>query len=96
MSVDRDVVERVAELSKLDLDAEERRQLVEQLARILEFVDRLEEVDVSRVPPTKHVIGLSNVSRPDEARASLTQEAALANAPQTDAGHFVVPKVLPD
>lgn len=96
MSVDPKVLEYVAGLAKLHLDDGEREELAAQLARIVEFVHQLDEVDVADVQPTKHVIGLSNVSRPDEACASLSQEAALAGAPSADEGHFVVPKVLPD
>jgi aspartyl-tRNA(Asn)/glutamyl-tRNA(Gln) amidotransferase subunit C len=96
MSVDLKVVDYVAELARLNLDGGEREELAGQLARILEFVAQLDEVDISDVPPTKHVIGLSNVSRADEPRASLSQDAALAGAPAADEGHFTVPKVLPD
>lgn len=96
MSVNREMVEHVAELAKLTLDSDEKKELAGQLARILEFVAQLDEVDISRVPPTKHVIDLSNVERLDEPRHSLSQEDALAGAPSADVGHFVVPKVLPD
>jgi aspartyl-tRNA(Asn)/glutamyl-tRNA(Gln) amidotransferase subunit C len=96
VSVDPDVIQRVAELAKLNLGPDERGELARQLTRVLEFVAQLDEVDVSEVVPTKHVIGLDNVGRPDEPRPSLTQEAALAEAPEADEGHFVVPKVLPD
>jgi aspartyl-tRNA(Asn)/glutamyl-tRNA(Gln) amidotransferase subunit C len=96
MSVDPGVVEYVAGLAKLNLDGDERAALAEQLARILEFVEQLDEVDVTDVPPTKHVIGQTNVSRADDPRPCLPQEAALDGAPREDEGHFLVPKVLPD
>ncbi len=96
MSVDRDVVDYVAGLAKLRLDEDEKQALGEQLGRIVEFVETLTEVDISAVPPTKHVIGLANVARPDGEQPCLTAEEALANAPEADEGHFVVPKVLPD
>jgi len=96
MKIDPETVEHVAELAKLTLDSNEKKELAGQLARIVEFVAQLDEVDISNVPPTKHVIDLSNVERPDETRDSLSQEDALAGAPSADAGHFVVPEVLPD
>lgn len=96
MSVDRDTVDYVAGLAKLELDDDKRAALAEQLARIVAFVAQLEEVDVTDVPPTKHVIGKDNVTRPDEPRPGLTQDEALAAAPDADEGHFLVPKVLPD
>ncbi len=96
MTVDRDVVDYVAGLARLRLDEDEKQALGEQLGRIVEFVETLTEVDVSEVPPTKHVIGLANVTRPDSERPCLTAEQALANAPEADVDHFVVPEVLPD
>ena len=96
MSVDRDVVDYVAGLARLRLDEDEKQALGEQLGRIVEFVETLTEVDISEVPPTKHVIGLANVARPDSERPCLTAQEALANAPEADEDHFVVPKVLPD
>ena len=96
MSVDRDVVEYVAGLAKLHLDDAEKEALADDLARILEFVEQLDQVDIANVPPTKHVVGLSNVDRPDSASACLPVDEALSNAPDVDEDHFVVPKVLPD
>ena len=96
MAVGPEVVDYVAELARLHLDDEEKKALAADLARVLEFVEQLDEVDISNVPPTKHVIGLANVERADIEGASLSQEEALANAPDSDEGHFVVPKVLPD
>ena len=95
MSVDPAVIEHVAELAKLTLDDEERAALAEQLARILEFVAQLDEVDVTDVPPTKHVIGQTNIARADELRPCLSQDEALGGAPHADEGHFVVPLVVP-
>lgn len=96
MSVDRHTVDYVAGLAKLNLGDEERAAMAEQLARIVSFVAQLEEVDIAEVPPTKHVIGKDNVTRPDEPRPGLPQDDALAEAPSTDEGCFLVPKVLPD
>ena len=84
MRVDRELVDYVADLAKLRLDEGERETIAEQLGRILEYVEQLRGVDVSDVPPTKHVIEISNVSRPDTERDCLTAEEALANAPQSD------------
>ena len=96
MSVDPGVVDYVARLAKLRLDDTEKEQLAGELARILELVEQLDQVDTSEVAPTKHVIGLTNVERPDAPGPSLPVDEALANAPDTDEEHFVVPKVLPD
>jgi aspartyl-tRNA(Asn)/glutamyl-tRNA(Gln) amidotransferase subunit C len=96
VSVDAGVVDYVAALAKLNLDNDERAALAEQLARVVEFVAQLDEVDITEVPPTKHVIAQTNVGRGDEPRPCLLQDEALSGAPSADEGHFVVPKVLPD
>jgi aspartyl-tRNA(Asn)/glutamyl-tRNA(Gln) amidotransferase subunit C len=88
---DRDI-EHIAELARLRLDDVEKRRLAVELARIVEFIEQLAAVDVDGVPPTKHVIDLDNVARDDAEGDCLTAEEALANAPDADAGHFVVPK----
>lgn len=96
MSVDPEVIEYIAGLAKLELDDEERDALAADLARIVGFVEQLDEVDVDDVPPTKHVIEQTNVTRPDRPRPGLSQTEALDNAPSADEGHFLVPRVLPD
>lgn len=96
MPVDPEVVDYVADLARLRLSQEERRRLVEQLDRIVGYVEKLQQLDVSDVPPTKHVVDLNNVARADEPRPSLPRDRMLTGAPETDDGYFVVPKVLPD
>ena len=96
MRVDSKVVDSVASLAKLYLDEDERERMAEQLGRVLEYVDLLREVDITDVPPTKHVIDLTNVTREDAPRPSLPLEESLANAPESIGNYFVVPKVLPD
>lgn len=96
MGIGPEVVDYIAALAKLRLDDAEKETLAADLARVLEFVEQLDGVDITDVPPTKHVIGLSNVERPDTASPCLPPGQALANAPDTDEDHFVVPKVLPD
>lgn len=96
MSVDPQVIEYIADLAKLELEDDERAALAADLARIVGLVEQLGEVDVEDVPPTKHVIEQTNVTRPDRPRPGLSQREALDNAPDADEGHFLVPRVLPD
>lgn len=96
MSIDRKTIKDIAGLAKLELDDDERAAFAADLARIVGFVEQLGEVDVDDVPPTKHVIEQSNVTRADEPRPGLSQDEALDNAPRADEGHFLVPRVLPD
>jgi aspartyl-tRNA(Asn)/glutamyl-tRNA(Gln) amidotransferase subunit C len=87
-------VRYVAELARLDLDPAEEERLTGQLNAILEYMGQLAEVDTAGIEPTSHVLPLTNVMRDDAPHACLPTEAALANAPAAEQGHFAVPKIL--
>ncbi len=90
----QDEVRHVAELAKLRLTVQEIEQYADQLSAILKYAARLQEVDTSSVPPTPYVLPLSNVMRADEPRPGLTNEEALANAPDHQDGFFRVRAVF--
>lgn len=92
--IDEKLVRQVARLARLELSEEELRRYREQLGRILEAMKELESVDTSSVAPTSHVLGLTDVLRPDEARPFANREALLAAAPQREGDYFRVPKVI--
>ena len=94
MSVTLDDVRKVAKLARLSFSEEEEARLVTDLNQMLAYVASLDALDTSQVAPTTHVLPLSNVFRSDEPTESLSQEAALANAPRSGHGHFRVPKVI--
>ena len=89
-----DVVTRVAQLARLKLSDPERERMASQLARVLEYVAVLNEVDVDGVEPMAHAVELANVLRDDRKYPSLPREDALANAPKTDGECFLVPAIL--
>jgi len=84
----------VAHLARLHLQPEEAAQLGAQLGQILEYIQKLQQLDVSQVEPTAHPFPLQNVTRADEVRPSLPQEDALRNAPAQANGLFIVPKIV--
>jgi len=94
MKISEEDVLRVAELSRLELDADEVPKMVQQLDAILSYVAKLEELDTSQVEPTTHILSLSQPLRKDEETALLSQETALKNAPMTDGESFIVPRVI--
>jgi aspartyl-tRNA(Asn)/glutamyl-tRNA(Gln) amidotransferase subunit C len=98
MKVDEKDVQYVAGLANLELTAEEQTRMVRDLNSILGYVDRLGELNTEGVEPMAQVRTTSgDGSRADEPqglRPSLAHEAALANAPQSDADFFLVPKVI--
>ena len=85
---------RAVKLARIELTPEEQQRLAPQLVEVLQYVEKLNELDVSDVEPTAHATPLSNVMREDEPRESLSQEEALRNAPKTANGLFVVPKIV--
>ena len=84
----------VANLARIALSPEQEARLAAQLGDILGYVKKLEELDVTGVEPMAHAVPLANVLRTDEVQPSISQEAALSNAPKQANGLFVVPKIV--
>lgn len=89
-----DDVRHVADLARLHLTDEEMRLYAQQLSAILDYAERLQEVDTSDVPPTPYVLPLQNVMAEDVPQPSLPNEVALANAPDKANGFFRVRAVF--
>ncbi|MFC5365781.1 Asp-tRNA(Asn)/Glu-tRNA(Gln) amidotransferase subunit GatC [Salinirubrum litoreum] len=87
-SVDAEDVRHVAELARVDLADEEVAEFADQFGDILDYFEALDEV-----PEVESEPDLVNVMREDEVREGLSQEEALANAPETEDGFFKGPKV---
>ena len=87
-------VRHIARLARLRLTAEEERRYAEQLSAILDYAERLKRVDTADVPATAGVQDLQAPLRPDTPRPSLPRERALANAPASADGMFLVPPIL--
>ncbi len=87
-------IKRIAKLADLTLSSSEEKKFEKQLEATLEHVDRLQEIDTSKVTGTNEVTNLANVTREDIVEPSLTQEEALQNAKKTYNGFFVVPVIL--
>ena len=94
--IDRQQVRKVAKLARLDLTEAEIEEFTGQLGAILEYVEKMNELDTAEVEPLAHCLPISNVFRTDEVRESLGAEKTLANAPQRDDSFFKVPKILED
>ena len=94
MKITKEQVLYVARLARLDLDAESIDKFAGQIDKILAHVDSLQKVDTQGVLPTSHAISLTNAFREDEVKEPLEGELSLANAPEKEAGSFIVPKVI--
>jgi aspartyl-tRNA(Asn)/glutamyl-tRNA(Gln) amidotransferase subunit C len=87
-------VAHVAKLARLNLTEEETKLFQAQLARVLEYAEKLRELDISEVEAAAHAVPLFNVFREDEPRSWLSAEEALSNAPRQANGLFIVTKVV--
>lgn len=87
-------VHYIAHLARLSLSPQEQARFAAQLQNILQYVDKLKELDVGGIEATAHAIPVTNVVRPDVVRESLPTELALRNAPQQANGLFIVPKIV--
>src|SRR5215469_7502570 len=95
---DKDVA-YVADLANLELTDQERQRMIKDLNSILGYIDLLNELDTSNVPPMAQVSGAahgdqSSNLRKDELRPCLPHAEAMKNAPETDGDFFKVPKVI--
>jgi aspartyl-tRNA(Asn)/glutamyl-tRNA(Gln) amidotransferase subunit C len=85
----------VADLANLDLTDQERKRMLRDLNSILEYIDRLNELDTTNVPPMAQTsLPTVEAMREDELRPCLQREDALKNAPDSDGEFFRVPKVI--
>jgi aspartyl-tRNA(Asn)/glutamyl-tRNA(Gln) amidotransferase subunit C len=93
--LDRAQVLHVARLARLELDEDDVERMAAELSKVLEHVDRVRELDLEGVEPTSHAVDLAGVMRPDEPVRCLSNEAALAAAPEPVDGGFGVPSPGP-
>jgi len=87
-------VQYVAKLARIALSPEEAQKFESQLGHVLQYIAKLNELDVTAVEPTAHAVPLVNIVRPDVVQPSLSHEEALRNAPAKANGLFVVPKIV--
>jgi aspartyl-tRNA(Asn)/glutamyl-tRNA(Gln) amidotransferase subunit C len=87
-------IDHVARLARIELTEDEKTQLRAQLGVILEHAATVGEVAAADVPPTAQPIPQANVYREDEPEPSLSQDAALANAPEREDDRFRVPRIV--
>ncbi len=94
MKIDRKEVEHVAQLARLTFDDAQIEMLLKQMNGILDYFDKLQELDTGDIEPTSHAVSLNNAFRVDEVEESPDNELLLKNAPSQEKGCFKVPKVI--
>jgi aspartyl-tRNA(Asn)/glutamyl-tRNA(Gln) amidotransferase subunit C len=94
-TIDEKTVKHVAHLGRLELDDKELKLYSGQLASILSYINKLNEIDTTDVAPTSHALTtLKNVFRKDTLRRSISTDEALANAPAREGDFFGVPQII--
>lgn len=94
MTIDQDTVEKIAHLARLELTGEEKQDMIKDMNKILDFMDKLNEIDTTGVEPLVYMTGEVNALREDVVKQEITREEALLNAPRQDGEHFLVAKVI--
>ncbi|WP_281646800.1 Asp-tRNA(Asn)/Glu-tRNA(Gln) amidotransferase subunit GatC [Parendozoicomonas sp. Alg238-R29] len=94
MAIDRSTVESVAHLARLSISEDEVRQTTEQITAIMGLIDEMQAVDTNGIDPLAHPLDAVQRLRADEVTESNQREKLQNNAPATEDGLFLVPKVI--
>jgi aspartyl-tRNA(Asn)/glutamyl-tRNA(Gln) amidotransferase subunit C len=94
MEVNDAMIDKLAHLAKLQFNEAEKQEIKNDLQRMIAFVEKLNELDLTGVEPMVHMSDEINVLREDEIKGSISREEALKNAPLHDEQFFKVPKVI--
>jgi aspartyl-tRNA(Asn)/glutamyl-tRNA(Gln) amidotransferase subunit C len=94
MEVNDALVDKLAHLSRLSFKPAEKDAIRNDLQRMIAFVEKLNELDVTGVEPLMHMSDEVNILRDDEVKGSVPREEAFENAPAHDGSFFQVPKVI--
>lgn len=94
MKISKEEIEHIASLARLSLSEEEKELFGSQLSSILDYMEKLNELDTKDIEPTSHVLPLSNVMRDDIPSPSIPREDALLNAPDRTNKFYRVPKII--
>jgi aspartyl-tRNA(Asn)/glutamyl-tRNA(Gln) amidotransferase subunit C len=94
MKIDRSLLDKIAHLSRLEFDEKDAEKMMQDMTAIVEWVEKLKEVDTEGIEPLTTMSHEINALREDEVKEHLSHERALKNAPKKDSDYFRVPKVL--
>lgn len=94
MKIDKETLQKIAHLARLDFEEKNADQMVSDMTEILDWVEKLNELDTDVVEPLTNMSAERNVLREDEPKETLSHERGMANAPKKDSDYFRVPKVM--
>jgi aspartyl-tRNA(Asn)/glutamyl-tRNA(Gln) amidotransferase subunit C len=94
MKIEESDIIKVAKLARLDLSPEEKDEFSRQLSGIIEYVEKINELDTSTVEAADHIVELNNVFRKDVVKSSIERHELEKIAPDFQDGYIVVPKII--
>ena len=94
MKITEELIDHIAHLARLEFNGEDKASIQKDMERMIEFVDKLSEVDTANVEPLIFMSEEINRVREDEPKVTVSHEEALKNAPKKDSDYFRIPKVL--
>jgi aspartyl-tRNA(Asn)/glutamyl-tRNA(Gln) amidotransferase subunit C len=94
MDISNELIDKLADLAKLNFEGQEKEKIKTDLQKIVGFIDKLNELDTENIEPLIFMSDAVNVLREDVVHQSITHEEALLNAPKKDSDYFRVPKFL--
>jgi aspartyl-tRNA(Asn)/glutamyl-tRNA(Gln) amidotransferase subunit C len=94
MSINKETLEKIAHLARLEFDEKSEEKMLMDMNNMLSFVEKLQELNTDNVEPLQSMTFESNQFREDIVRDQLSQDDGLKNAPKRDANYFRVPKVI--
>lgn len=94
MELNKEMVDKLAQLSRLDFNETEKESIRKDLEQMIGFVEKLNEIDTTGVEPLTHINENVNSLRKDEVKGSVDTATALSNAPVSEGNFFTVPKVI--
>jgi aspartyl-tRNA(Asn)/glutamyl-tRNA(Gln) amidotransferase subunit C len=94
MKISCEGISYITKLARLKLTKIEQERLTKDMTNILEFVDKINQLDTEGVTPTSHAVHINNVFRDDIIEESYDKEKILANAPEKENDFFKVPKIV--
>ena len=94
MTIDKETVDKIAHLARLELSPGETDEMIKDMSKILDFMAKLNEIDTAGVEPLVYMTDEVNVLRDDVVKQQITHQEALLNAPKHDEDYFLVAKVI--
>lgn len=94
MKVSAEETKRIATLARIELDPDEVIEMSHDLTKMLDFVEKINELDTDNIPETHHTLNIQNVFRKDQVIPSMDSKDALSLGPKTSQGHFCVPPII--